>query len=145
MKNWYECKVRYRKADLNGEYKVVTEAYLVDGVSFTEAEARINEEMSAYISEEFKVTNIRLTNYSEVVYDENSENWFKSKVSLIAYDDESGKEKRQNMYMLVQGDDVEDAFDKIKEEMKGTVGDFSIPSVSETLILGVFPYVEEIV
>lgn len=141
-KSWYECKVKFRKTDLNGAQKVVTESYLVDGVSFTEAEARINEEMSAYISEEFRVTNIRLTNYSDLIFDEACENWFKSKVSLIAYSEETGKEQKQNIYMLVQGNDVEDAFDKIKKDMGRTMGDFTIPAVSETTIVEVFPYIE---
>ena len=63
---WYECKVKYRKTHETGEQKVTTESYLLDAISYTEAEARINEEMAAYTSEEFFITNIKVANFSEV-------------------------------------------------------------------------------
>jgi hypothetical protein len=63
---WYECKIKYRKTDETGGQKITTEPYLVDALSYTEAESRINEEMSAYISEEFKITNIKVANYAEI-------------------------------------------------------------------------------
>ena len=111
---WYECKVKYRKLNDSGVQKVVTEPYLVDALSYTEAETRINEEMSAYISEEFKITNIKIANFAEIHPFENSDRWFKSKVSLIAYDEESGKERKTNLYLLVQANDVKEAFDNTK-------------------------------
>ncbi len=94
---WYECKVKYRKTDDTGKQKITTEPYLVDALSFTEAETRINEEMAAYISEEFKITNIKVANYAEIHPFENTDRWFKSKVTLMAYDEESGKERKTNM------------------------------------------------
>ncbi|HLU85676.1 MAG TPA: DUF4494 family protein, partial [Vicingaceae bacterium] len=63
---WYECKVKYRKLDENGVQKVVSEPYLVDALSFTEAETRINTEMKSLVSEEFKVVNIKVANFSEI-------------------------------------------------------------------------------
>ncbi len=137
---WYECKVKYRKTDDSGAQKVATEPYLIDAVSYTEAESRINEEMSAYISEEFKITNIKVANYAEIHPFENSDRWFKSKVSLIAYDEESGKERKSNMYLLVQANDVKEAFDNTNEAMKNTMGDYTIPAISESPIMDVFPY-----
>jgi hypothetical protein len=76
---WYECKIKYRKTDETGGQKITTEPYLVDALSYTEAESRINEEMSAYISEEFKITNIKVANYAEIHPFENCDRWFKSK------------------------------------------------------------------
>ncbi|WP_010521991.1 DUF4494 domain-containing protein [Aquimarina agarivorans] len=137
---WYECKVKYRKTVESGEQKVVTEAYLLDAISYTEAEARINEEMSAYIGEEFKITNIKVANYSEIHPVENSDRWFKSKVSLIAFDEESGKERKSNIYILVQANDLKEAFDNTNAAMKGTTGDYTIPAIAESPILDVFPY-----
>tara|TARA_R110000868_G_scaffold121097_6_gene321367 strand:+ start:2238 stop:2801 length:564 start_codon:yes stop_codon:yes gene_type:complete len=137
---WYECKVKYRKTDETGLQKVTTEPYLVDALSYTEAESRINEEMSAYISEEFKITNIKVANYAEIHPFENSDRWFKSKVSLLAYDEESGKERKSNMYILLQANDVKEAFDNTTAVMKGTMGDYSIPAISESPIMDVFPY-----
>ena len=97
---WYECKVKYRKLDDNGVQKVTTEPYLVDAVSYTEAESRITEEMSMYISEEFLITNIKVANFAEIHPFENADRWFKTKVSLVAYDEESGKERKTNMYVF---------------------------------------------
>lgn len=137
---WYECKVKYRKTDDTGVQKVVTEAYLVDAVSYTEAESRINEEMTAYISEEFKITSIKTANFSEIHPFENCDRWFKSKIALVAYDEESGKERKTNMYVLVQANDVKEAYDSTIEVMKGTMGDYTIPAISESPIVDVFPY-----
>lgn len=137
---WYECKVKYRKTDETGNQKMVGEIYLVDAISFTEAESRINEEMKAYLSEEFKIANIKVANYAEIHPFENADRWFKSKISLIAYDEESGKERKTNMYFLVQANDVKEAYDNTVHTMKGTMGDYSIPAISESAVLDVFPY-----
>lgn len=137
---WYECKVKYRKTHETGEQKVTTESYLLDAISYTEAEARINEEMAAYTSEEFLITNIKVANLSEVHPFENSDRWFKSKVALIAFDENSGKERKTNTYLLVQANDVKEAYDHTIEAMKGTMGDYTIPVISESPIMDVFPY-----
>ena len=137
---WYECKVKYRKTHETGEQKVTTDTYLLDAVSYTEAEARINEEMAAYTSEEFRIMNIKVANFAEVHPFENSDRWFKSKVSLIALDEESGKERKTNMYLLVQANDIKEAFDNTTTAMADTMGDYTIPSITESPILDVFPY-----
>lgn len=137
---WFECKVKYRKTDDTGAQKVTTEPYLVDAVSYTEAETRINEEMAAYISEEFKITNINMANYAEIHPFENADRWFKAKVSLLAFDEESGKERKTNLYLLVQANDVREAYDNTISIMKGTMGDYTIPAISESPIMDVFPY-----
>ncbi len=99
---WYECKVKYRKTDDIGGQKVTTEPYLVDAISYTEAESRIYEEMAAYVSEEFKITTIKVANFSEIHPFENCDRWFKSKIALVAYDEESGKERKTNIHILLQ-------------------------------------------
>lgn len=137
---WYECKVKYRKLDDNGVQKVTTEPYLVDAVSYTEAESRITEEMSMYISEEFLITNIKVANFAEIHPFENADRWFKTKVALVAYDEESGKERKSNMYLLVQANDVKEAFDSTNAVMQDTMGDYTIPSIAESPIIDVFPY-----
>ena len=140
---WYECKVKYRKFDeASGMTKVKTEPFLVDAISYTEAESRITEEMSAYLmdSEEIKITNIKVANYAEIHPFENSDRWFKSRVSLIAFDEESGKERKTNLYLLVQANEVKEAFDNTKGVMKDTMGEFSIPMIAESPVMDVFPY-----
>lgn len=140
MSKYFECKVKYRKTNEQSVSKVVTETYLVDAISFTEAESRINEEIKQYIGEEFKVTNIRVTNYSEVHPQEDAASWFKSKVTLFAYDEETGKEQKTNMYILIQANDTKEAYDKTIVAMKSTMGEYSIPAVSLTNIIEFFPY-----
>ncbi|MGW1453471.1 DUF4494 domain-containing protein [Salegentibacter agarivorans] len=137
---WFECKVKYKKTHETGEQKMTTDTYLLDAVSYTEAEARISEEMTGYTSEDFRIMNIKVANFSEVHPFENSDRWFKSKVSLVALDEESGKEKKTNIYLLVQANDVKEAFENTTKAMEETMGDYSIPSITESPILDVFPY-----
>ena len=140
---WYECKVKYRKTDeASGVRKVKTEPFLVDAISYTEAEKRITEEMSVYISEgeEILITNIKVANYAEIHPFEKADRWFKAKVSLIAYDQESGKERKTNQYLLVQANDIKEAFENTTHVMKDTMGEYSIPAISESPIIDVFPY-----
>jgi len=137
---WYECKVKYRKLDETGKQKVVTEPYLVDALSYTEAEKRINEEMAAFISEEFKITTINIANYAEIHPFENTDRWFKSKVALLAFDEESGKERKTVLSLLIQANDVKEAYDNTVIAMKNTMGEYSIPAISESAIMDVFPY-----
>ncbi len=96
--------------------------------------------MAAYISEEFKITNIKVGNYAEIHPFENADRWFKSKVSLLAFDEESGKERKSNMYLLVQANDVREAFDNTLIAMKNTMGEYTIPAISKSPIVDVFPY-----
>jgi Domain of unknown function (DUF4494) len=139
MSMWYECKIKYRKMDDSGKDKMVTEPYLIDALSFTEAEKRTIEEMQQYISGEFKITNIKMANYSEIYPVENSDRWFKCKLSLLTLDEEKGTERRSNTYILVQANNVKEAYDNLEQYMAGTC-DFEIPSVSESPIVDVFPY-----
>jgi len=142
-KTWYDCSVKYRKTTEEGAQKVVTESYLIDAISFTEAESRINEKMSEFISEEFIVSNIKLTNISEVHSFDNSDCWFKAKVSLIAYDEATGKEQKSNFYLLTEANDAKDAYDKTVVIMKTTMSDYSIPAITETKIMEVFPFISK--
>lgn len=135
---YYEATVKYRKTSGEGAQKVVSENYLVEGHSFTEAEANIIKEVQQYISEEFRVTNIKLTNYSEVISSTDGDRWFKSKVTLVSYNEETGKEGKTNIYLLVQAKDAKEAYDNTAQAMKTTMGDWIIPAVSETKLMDVF-------
>lgn len=57
---WFETKVRYDKTMEDGMPKKVIESYVVDALSFGEAEERITKEMSVYISGEFNVKQLLL-------------------------------------------------------------------------------------
>ena len=142
MHEWFECKVRYEKMQENGVSKKVTEPYIFDALSFTEAESRIIEEITPYISGEFTVSDIKRAKYSEIFFseDEAADHWFKCKVAFITLDEKSGAEKRSSTYMLVQASDLRDAIKKLDKGMKGSMADYQITSVTETPILDVYVY-----
>lgn len=139
---WFTCKIRYEKVMENGIDKKVTESYLVDALSFTEAEARIIGELTPIITGEFKVKDISRSNISELFpsEEEAADRWFKCKLVYITLDDKSGYEKKTVSYVLVQAASTEDATKKLHEGMKGTLADYRIESVVETTLMDVFPY-----
>ncbi|PHQ30176.1 DUF4494 domain-containing protein [Leeuwenhoekiella nanhaiensis] len=140
---WYECKVKYAKFDeASGLRKLKTEPFLVDAVSYTEAEKRISEEMRPFLNEGegMLITNIKVANFAEVHPFENADRWFKSKVALIAYDENSGKERKMNQYLLVQANDVREAYENTQHVMRDTMGEYSIPAIAESPVVDVFPY-----
>ena len=126
----------------NGMNKNVTEPYLVDALSFTEAEARIIEEMTPYISGEFTVIDIKRAGYSELFFSEdaNADRWFKCKLTFITLDEKSGSEKKTSTNVLVQASDLRDAVKKLDDGMRGSMADYLIASVAETAIMDVYPY-----
>nr|WP_320038074.1 DUF4494 domain-containing protein [uncultured Bacteroides sp.] len=143
MHTWFECKIRYEKVMENGMNKKVTEPYLVDALSFTEAEARIIEEISPFISGEFTVADIKRANYSELFNDETGDRWFRCKLQFVTLDEKSGAEKKTSTNVLVQAGDLREAVKNLDEGMKGTMADYVIASVSETAIMDVYPYSSE--
>ena len=143
--NWFICKISYKKMMEDGLQKKVTETYVVDATSFTEAEARIIEEMSAYISGEFEVAEIDRAVFKEIFFMEQvaDTRWYKSKLQVITIDEKTEKEKRTNVYYLVEGCSLESARGNIDEVMGGTMIDYSIVAVSETPIMDVFEYIDK--
>lgn len=142
MNKWFECKVKYEKTMENGLVKKVSEPYLVDAISFTEAEKRFIEEIRPFMTGEFEVSDIKRVNYSEVFFNdaESADRWFKCKLSFITLDEKSGAEKRTNSYALVQAADLREAIKHLNEQMKGTIMDYQIAAVNETMIMDVYPY-----
>ena len=138
MATWFECKVKYDKMTEDGSQKTVTEPYLVDALSFTEAEARITEEITPFISGEFKVTAVKRTNTAEIFWKEGGDKWYKVKVNFCTIDEKTGKEKKTPNYMMVQAIDFKDAYDVFMEGMKGTMADFEISQFVETMIMDVY-------
>ena len=142
MHTWFECKIRYEKMMENGMIQKVTEPYLVDALSFTEAEARIIEEVTPFITGEFTVSDIKRANYSELFVsdEEAADRWFKCRLFFITLDEKSGAEKKTASFVLVQAADLRDAVRKLYEGMKGTMADYQIRAVTETAIVDVYPY-----
>lgn len=143
MYNWFECKVSYEKMLENGMQKKVTEPYLVDALSFTEAEARIIEEIKPYISGEFTIADIKRAKLSELFFNDDGDRFFKAKVMFITLDEKSGTEKKTAAQMLAQASDIKEALKVVEKGMEGTLADYVIASLTETNIMDVFPYSEE--
>jgi hypothetical protein len=139
---WFECKIRYEKVMEDGLQKKVNENYVVDALSFSEAETRITEEMSAYISGEFEVADIKKAAYKEVFFtDDNiAYKWYKAKLQFITIDEKTEKEKRSTVTYLVQAGSMNGAMKNIDEVMGGTMIDYVVASVAETTLMDVFEY-----
>lgn len=140
--NWFECKVRYEKVMEDGTQKKVTEQYTVDALSFSEAEQRITEEMSAYISGEYEITDVRKAPYKEVFFSDNEpeDRYYKAKLMFITIDERTAKEKRSAVTYLVQAGTLDGAVKNINEVMDGTMIDYEKSNISETKLMDVFEY-----
>ena len=138
MAQWFECKVRYDKLMENGMQKKVNEPYMVDALSFTEAEARIIEEVTPFISGDFSVSAVKRTNISEIFWDDSADKWYHVKVNFITIDEKSAVEKKTTSHILVAATDFKGALDNFMEGMKGTMADFEIVSITETPLMDVY-------
>ncbi len=138
--NWFLSKVSYEKTLENGIQKKVTEQFLVDVLSFTEAEAHTIEELKPYISGEFTIQDISRYPLSELFFNENGDRYYKARIAFITLDEKSGAEKKTKVSVLAQASDIQQAKDVIVEGMKETMADYEIVEVKETQIMDVFPY-----
>lgn len=139
MSQWFETKVKYDKTMLDtGAIKSVTEPYLVDALSFTEAEARITKEMEPFVSGELTVTAVRKVRFEDVLYHEGGDRWYKVKINMITIDEKTGAEKRSASFSLVQASEFKLALDYFLEAMKSVLFDFEIVNISEMAYIDVF-------
>lgn len=140
MHTWFQCKVKYERNVDDGSIAKVSETYLIDALSFTEAEERINEEMKPYISGDFMVTDIKRAKIYELFENESGDRWYRSKVNFVSLDEEKGIEKRIATTMYAQASTLKEAVDVIDKGMKGTLADYEIASVAETDVMDIFKY-----
>lgn len=138
MAQWIKTSVRFDKTMDNGAIKKVTEPYLVDALSFTEAEARIIEEVTPYISGEFTVSAVNKSKVSEIFWDASGDRWYQVKAAFITINEKTGAEKRSKTVFMVQASDIKSAYDNFMQGMKGTMADFEIIGITETAIMDVF-------
>ena len=139
---WFECKIRYEKTMEDGLPKKMNEVYVIDALSFSEAEERIMKEMSSYISGEIELVDVKIAPYREVFFaDDNlADQWFKVKLSFITIDERTDKEKRTSMMYLVNAGNISSAINNIDKAMSGTMIDYVTTSISATKIFDVFEY-----
>ena len=140
MTEWFECKVKYDKTTEDGLIKSTNEKYLVDAISFTEAEKRFIEEIEPFMAGEFVVSDIRRARLSEVMESEDltDDRWFKARVAYITIDEKKGTEKRTVQSILIQAKDFRTSLKNLDKGMHGTLGEWTIVSITETKIVDIF-------
>lgn len=144
MNNWFTVKVKYTKQLENGAFKRVSEPYLLAAMTFTDAEARIYEELGSVIRGEFVVTNIARTDFHDIFHYEDSDIWFKCKISYEAQDGDDEKKKKVTQNFLITAHTVKEAYERLLESLSTLMADFQIPSILATPIVDIFPYNEEL-
>ena len=140
MQTWFECKVIYVKIDDDGREVKAAESYLLDAVSFTDAEARITEQLRTMIRGEFVIDKISKTRIVELFPHEDGEFWWKGKISIVTFDEKAGKEKVINNFFLVAADDLEQALKRLEEGLSYILVPYQITSLQLSPIVDVFPY-----
>lgn len=144
MNNWFTVKVKYTKQLENGALKRVSEPYLLAAMTFTDAEARIYEELGAVIRGEFAVTGIARTEIHDIFAYDDAEVWYKAKVKYENFDADSEKSKKVTQNFLVSAHSVKEAYERLQESLQGLMVDFEIPSIIVSPIVEIFPFQENL-
>ena len=139
MALWFECRIRYDKTMENGSVRKVTQPFLVDALSFTEAEARITGKIQPFMSGNFSIPAIKKTNIAEIFHDSAGDKWWEVKYNFVTLDERTLRERRTAVHVMVQANDQQGATDRFNEGMKGTLADYEIERVAETKIVDVYP------
>ncbi len=137
---WFECKVKFTKTDQNGSERTVTESYMLDAVTFTDAEARIILQMQQLVKGEFTVVDIKKSKISEVFVYNTGEWWFRVIINLVTIDEEAGKEKKVKAWYLINADEMKEALQRLVECLSFLVIPYFVSSLAVSLIADVFPY-----
>lgn len=135
MNYYFEVSVKYDKVHETGLIKKVTEKYLVEALSFTEAETRASQEMQQYVHGEYDICAIRRLQIADIFESEDADRWYKSKLQYITLDEKTGREKRTPAIVYVKAKDFDDARNVIQERMEGTLGDWEKAVISDTPIV----------
>ena len=140
MKTWFICTIKYHKEDEQGNVRKITEPYLIDAISFTEAEARIYEELQSIIPSEFQVLDLKRSNFADIFHFKDIDTWYKCKVSYTSIDEIAGKEKKVSNFMLVSAHNVKEAYERIEESLSNMIVPFTIHNIAESNYMDVFVY-----
>ena len=141
MATWYLAKIGFMQQDERGQTRKITQQYLFDAVSYTDAEAKAYA-FCAEELQEFSVESITKQHFNEVFFIENNaEKWFKVKAVYVIFDEKTQKEKKVPFYFFLNANDVKEAYTIVCEKL-GSVQDYFIDSVVGTAILDVIPYEE---
>ena len=139
INSWFTVKVKYTKQFQNGTLKRVSEPYLLGALSFTDAEARIYEELGTRIRGEFHIIGISRTEIQDIFAYDDTGIWYKCKISYLVENDENEKQKKISQQFLVEADSIKDAYERLKESLSSMGVDFEIPSILLSPIIDIFP------
>ena len=139
---WFEAKIRYEKMMEDGILRKVTETYVVDALSFGEAEKRAIEEITPFVNDGLEIADLKIAQYKEVFFADNqqADRWYVAKLAFITIDEKTDKEKKTRVCYLVNAGNINAAIKNIEEVMAGTMIDYDTLNVSETQTLDVFEY-----
>ena len=139
---WFEVKIKYVKIGEDGKEYKKNESYLLDAISYTEAESRIMTEMEEIIPGSYIIASLKKSNITEIVNsnDESDDRWYKAKVALIDADDISGKEKKSNIYYLIAAGSINKALTNLDKSLESYVIPCEVVSLTDTQIMDIFPY-----
>jgi hypothetical protein len=143
MQTWYECKVKFLKISQDGFEKKVTDIFLIDAVSFTDAETRAYEIMKELTSGDFQVTNIKKSNITDIIQNVEGEWWYKARIILTSIDEEAGKEKKVTNYCLVSANDIDEATKELHAGLEYVLMPYEVRAISRSLIAEVFPFIPQ--
>ncbi|MEN9969166.1 MAG: hypothetical protein RIR94_1362 [Bacteroidota bacterium] len=143
MNSWFTVKVKYTKQLENGTFKRVSEPYLLAAMTFTDAEARIYEELGSSIRGEFQVTGITRTDLHDIFQYDDAEQWFKCKVTYDRIDEDGEKAKTISQNFLVSAANVKESYERMEESLATLMIDFNVVSITASPIVEIFPYREE--
>jgi len=144
MNTWFTVKVKYTKQLENGMFKRISEPYLLAAMTFTDAEARIYEELGTLIRGEFDVVGISRTELHDIFMYDDSTTWWKCKISYDSAEENSEKSKKINQTCLVSADTAKEAYERIHESMASMLVDFSVVSIIYSPLIDIFPYRENL-
>ena len=139
MNEWFNCKISFLKQLENGTITKKAENYLVNAMTFTEAEARLHSILEEYISD-FQLLTCAKTKVNGIMIDESKDKFYKTKVVFPSFDEESGKEKKAVEMFIIQANSLKEAYEKTEQKMAGSVVDWDIPSINEFNVVDIFPY-----
>lgn len=142
---WFVCKVKYDRSTEDSALKKVSEVYIIEALSFSEAETKITEEITPFVRGEFEIADLKKAKYKEIFFtdDEISDKWYKAKLQFLILDENSGKEKRTNTLYLIQSSSLEECVKSIGTIMHGSMIDYIAAKVEETAIMDVFEHYEQ--
>jgi len=143
LNTWYTTKVKYIKQLDNGALKRVTESYLVAALSFTDAEARIYEELGQIIRGEFKVSNITPVEISDIFNYDDCGEWFRAKIHYDSLDTDRESAKNVTLLILIEAENIKDADERLRESLSKVLGEFKVSELKESKIIDIFPHKDQ--